>query len=466
MAAVIGDGLLLAFSVVLPWSVGTLLVWPWIADPQVRPCIALGYGYFLGLFAMTLVMRALALAAIPWHAGAIAGLLALLGGAAAWVAWRRGALAPPRVTRTPLALPARVAFVLLVLLLAWRTGVLATIGLASPLVPLDAWSQWASKARVWFEHRTLVPFVESHAWLAQPGVMHFTDSHPGYSATVPLFQVWPALLLGRWDESLVNAAWAPAYAALALAFHGQLRRLHIAPLPALAGTYALASLPFLTIYIALPGLADFFVASAFGLAAASLWHWTRTRAGSDLGMAIAMAVLCAMLKREGLLWDLALVPAVLMAWRRSAAYAAFALAAALFAGYLLLGPAELEVADYIVFTRFRNVLPYVLEHFLLMDNWHLLWYVVAGVAAWRARILLADGIAPATATIATGAAFIAVIYSFTSASIGVIEESLTNRLPLQMVPALAFYVAMLIADARPGRRVAPAPSLPVTASSS
>ena len=40
-----------------------------------------------------------------------------------------------------------------------------------------------------------------------PGTMHFTDTHPEYPGTVPLFQVWTAICLGRWDESMVNLPW-------------------------------------------------------------------------------------------------------------------------------------------------------------------------------------------------------------------------------------------------------------------
>ena len=66
--------------------------------------------------------------------------------------------------------------------------------------------QWATKARVWFELRTLAPFAPFDVWLPANGAL-YTDAAPHYPATVPLWQVWSALLMGRWDDSLTNLAW-------------------------------------------------------------------------------------------------------------------------------------------------------------------------------------------------------------------------------------------------------------------
>ena len=78
----------------------------------------------------------------------------------------------------------------------------------------------------------------------------------------------------------------------------------------LFGAYALLSLPFLTIHVALAGIADIFVAIAYGLAAIAMWQWARTREPSDAGLAILMAIVCASVKLEGSLWVLTLVPGV------------------------------------------------------------------------------------------------------------------------------------------------------------
>jgi hypothetical protein len=40
-------------------------------------------------------------------------------------------------------------------------------------------------------------------------------------------------------------------------------------------------------------------------------------------------------------------------------------------------------------------------------------------------------------------AFVFVVFFYSSAAFGVADETLVNRLPLHMVPALAFYLAFL-----------------------
>ena len=91
------------------------------------------------------------------------------------------------------------------------------------------------------------------------------------------------------------------------AFYAQMRRLEISAVKAMFGTYVLLSLPYLTIHVALAGYADIFVAIAYGLAAMSSWQWTMTRQRDDAILAVVMAIICASLKQEGLLWVLTLI---------------------------------------------------------------------------------------------------------------------------------------------------------------
>jgi hypothetical protein len=194
---------------------------------------------------------------------------------------------------------ARAIFALLLLLTCVRLVMLGVEVVLIPLVPFDAFAQWASKSRVWYEYGRMVPFVQGSEWGRAAGAMHFTDTNPEYPGTVPLFQVWTALCLGRWDESLVNVPWVAACVSLGIASYAQLRRLEFGPVKAMFGTYALLSLPYLTIHVALAGMADVFVAIAYGLAAIAMWQWAITRRWSDAGLAVLMAIVCASVKMEG-----------------------------------------------------------------------------------------------------------------------------------------------------------------------
>ena len=160
----------------------------------------------------------------------------------------------------------------------------------------------------------------------------------------------------------------------------------------------------------------------------------------------AARIVCANIKVEGLLWALTLLPAALTAWNRRAGLALVAAVALAGVGWFLFGPERLELFGYVLRTRVTNVSLPLAQHLFVMDNWHLLWYGALLVVAWRWRRLLPPGLAPMTVTLAGGLGIVFVVFFMTSAAGGVDDESLVNRLPLHMVPALCFYLALLVGD--------------------
>jgi len=442
------DLLTVTLSVGLPWIAGTLAVAALQSHASERGwLLCAGYGYPIGAFATTLVMRAVSLLAPPWGLSRVAVPLALLAIGAFFVA-RSGEAWNRAWTRSRAgfdAMPAwlRGLFCIGVVLITVRLAGLAAEDALRPLLPLDAWTQWSTKALVWYHYGWIVPFVSPEQWLSTSDPMRFMDSHSGYPGTVPLLQVWTALCLGRWDESLINAPWPALACALGLAFYAQVRRLGVSPALAVLCTYLLLSLPFLDLHVALAGCADLFMAVAYGLAAMALWQWTLARNRSDAVLALIMAIVAICLKTEGILWALTLVPPVIVSINRRAGLSAVALigGAALLYGFF--GPAEVEIFGYILRTRFSNVSQPLFEHLFLMDNWHLLWYLTIVMVAANYRSLLTPALAPMSITMLGAFALVFVVFFLTSAAGGVEDESLVNRLPLHLVPALAFYLVLL-----------------------
>ena len=452
------DAILLALSIAVPWAAGTLCIRAATRGAQ-PPAIAIGYGYLAGMFGVTLVMRALSVAGIRWGVVSVAVPVALFA-VAAYLRLRslgnaRGATRGLGALAT-LTGAARAIFVVLFALTAVRLAMLAAEVVLLPLVPFDAFAQWASKSRVWYEYGRIVPFVSTADWDQSAGAMRFTDTHPEYPGTVPLFQVWTALWLGRWDESLINVPWVAAFAALGVACYAQLRRLEFGAVQAMFGTYALLSLPFLTIQVALAGIADLFVAIAYGLAAIATWQWAITRQRSDAALAVLMAIVCASVKFEGSIWALTLVPGVVTALNRRAGLAMLGAVGAAAILYLAFGPSELRFLGYALRTRFVDVSTPLYEHMFVMDNWHLLWYGVVAVIAAHARMLFGEQLAPMSATVLAAVAFIIVLFFFSTASAGVMEDSITNRLLLHTVVVFVFYVAVILRARRPQANAAPA----------
>ena len=445
-------------SVALPWLAGSccMLALQRLAE-QRDLVLAAGYGYLLGALATSLGMRALDVIGVRWTVPLVALQLVALAVAACGLARLRSL--PPlrerwRASRARVAgLPAaqRLLFVACLVLIVVRLFGLGLELAWRPLLPWDAWAQWATKARVWYEYGRIAAFVDPATWLASGSAVQFVDAHSDYPATVPLLQVWTALCLGRWDESLINVPWLAILSALGLAFYAQLRRIGIDTAQAMLFTYLLLSMPFIDLHVAVAGYVDIFLAAAYGMAAMALWQWARMRGRTDALLAVLCALACIAIKKEGVVWALTLLPPVLVTINRRVGLGVVALLGVAMLSYLLFGPGELLVLGYTLRTEFTNVSRPVFEHFFQMDNWHLLWYLTIAVIALRWRAAFSAAAAPMTVTMLGGFAFVFVVFFYSSAAFGVADETLVNRLPLHMVPALAFYLVLLWGQA-PARR--------------
>jgi hypothetical protein len=443
------DLIAVAASIALPWLAGSCCVLALQRGTEHDFTIAAGYGYLVGVLATSLVMRGLDAVAVRWTAPLIGVPLLVLAAVACGVARPRSLPSLRERARshlrqvTALGRPQRLVLVACLTLIVVRLCGLGLEVVWRPLFPWDAWAHWATKARVWYEYRQIAAFIDPAKWLASGSAMQFVDAHSDYPATVPLLQVWTALCLGRWDESLINTPWPAILAALGLAFYGQLRRIGTALVPAMLFSYLLLSIPFIDLHVAVAGYADIFIAAAYGMAAMALWHWVRTRDPADAILALLCALACIVIKKEGMVWALTLLPPVLVAINRRIGLAAVAVLGAAMLLYLFFGPSEVRVLGYALRTQFSNVSRPVFEHFFEMDNWHLLWYLSLLVIVLRWRVLFIAAMAPMTVTMLGAFAFVFIVFFYSSAAFGVADETLVNRLPLHLAPALAFYLALL-----------------------
>ena len=306
----------IAASVALPWFAGTCCVLALQRGSERRDLVlAAGYGYLLGALATSLAMRALDAFAVRWTLPLIALQLVALAAAACGLAELRS---PPSLRQRwracrdrVVAMPAarRLLFFVCLALIVVRLSGLGLELAWRPLLPWDAWAQWATKARVWYEYGRIAAFVDPATWLASGSAMQFVDAHSEYPATVPLLQVWTGLWLGRWDESLMNVPWLAILTALGLAFYAQLRRIGTDLAQAMLFSYLLLSIPFIDLHVAVAGYVDIFIAAAYGMATMALWQWVRTRARADAVLAALCALACIAIKKEGAVWVMTLLPA-------------------------------------------------------------------------------------------------------------------------------------------------------------
>ena len=445
-------------TLALPWIAGAMgAAALWRGRGEGRGVLCIGYGYLLGVLATTLLLRFASLIGWRWSFSGIAAVLIVLACAGWYVAKPLPMLrrAGRRSVASLSAMPAasRAIFWLFLGLAAINVVALLACVAWGLLMPYDAIAHWGDKSRVWYEYGRIVPFVSATDWRRLGDVRYFWDTNPGHPAAVPLLQVWTTLGMGHWDETLMNMPWVATLVALGFLFYAQVRRLGAGVAKAMVCTYLLLSLPFLQINVAVSGMADLFVSVAYCAAALALWQWTRSRQWPDAALALLMVIYCAMVKNEGILWALTLVPAALVALHRRIGFTLLGALGAAATLYLAFGPDELTIMSYTVKTRLFNVATPMIDHMFVMDNWHLFWYAVIAIIAGNARRLLSPRLAPMTVTIATGSAFVAIVYFFSSAAGGVNDESLVNRFLFQIVPALAFYLIAILQDRDPSVEV-------------
>jgi hypothetical protein len=447
------DALALFLSLALPWCAGCALLriagWPATArgtDDQPaaaaegQRALTLGYGYFVGLLLLTLWMRILSVAGVGFGRSSI-GIPLLIIAAAAIVYLGRGervSLSRVRavaiaIVRPPLPRWQRILWIALLAWLALRFVTLAAEIASRPLYPWDAWTQWATKARVWYALGRIVPFASADDWLRGTVDAYF-DVSPSNPATIPLLQAWSAIALGRWDDTATNWPWLLMLISLALAAYGMLRDAGVRPLGALTGAYLVSSLPLLDTHVALAGYADLMLASVYTLAALALHRWATRRRLHDLALALVLAMACPLIDASGRIWiaTLAAGLAVALFPRRGLKFVAWSLAAAaltiiVFAQGTFGGPTLHLGASLRSFA----------DAFLLFDNWHLLGYAAIALAIVGARRLVGQPLAPLTAIVGSALAWLVVAALFSADVVRWFPDAAAiNRATLHVAPLI------------------------------
>lgn len=437
----------LAIAVTLPWAAGIACL---CALAQRRGRIAaaelVGYGHLAGILVLTLLMRATSAIGVRWSLSSLSALLiailALATGAC--IVSRRNSQSAVQPSSTPVSPSWTWLAILAGALLAARFGALAYEVLLRPLYPWDAWTQWATKAKVWSAVGAMAPFIDYGQWLAgQPG---YTDTAPRYPATVPLLQTWMALALGRFDDVLVNIPWLVLAIALAVGIYGQLRALAVSRAWALFATYAVLSLPLLDTHVALAGYADLYVSAAFVLGLLAVLHWERHRDRMQVAYLAVAVVLLPSFKVPGIIWAAILVLGLLVA-----AFGHTVKRVVLLAGGVA------AVAAVSVLTVFRSKLASVagpvrvevaqplFDNLFLFDNWHLLWYLlpIAVMLGWRNAIATMRG---GSAALIAGGMFLIGTFALTRAGSWVADYTTVNRAVLHIAPAALVFGAVLVWD--------------------
>ena len=451
------DSIALIAGLSLPWLAGIAALLA-LRDPR-RPLqkpgeiawIA-GAGYLAGAIFLAMWMRILSKGGVRFGVLPIAVPLGLLTLALGYLAVRRhGGAAIIDATGTALRAlisppglqgAIRIGWQVMLAWIALRYALLGLFVEWQPLYPWDAWIQWATKARVWYEHGQIVPFVRSEAWYAAGGSAWF-DASPEYPPTVPLLQVWSCIVLGRWDDSLMNWPWWQFSVALTLAVYGALRSLDVPALGALVGAFLVATLPLANVHVALAGYADLPMAAYYTGTVLAFLRWSKTRDPRMAALALLLAVACTQVKVPGFVWALTLLPGVVVTLlpRQGLKIAAIGFGVALFA-LAVLAQTHPVIFNYRLHLDFDPAWRAIVETHFLLSNWNLLWYgaLAAMLLAWRQ--LGSAALAPLVAIVAADALFLMVVFGFTNARDWVVEQTTINRATLHAAPLGAVFMVL------------------------
>jgi hypothetical protein len=453
------DFFALALGLALPWTFGIALLASLYrfahgnrADPPSASWLV-GCGWFVGIFLLTLTMRGLSAAGIRFGIVSVGTPLVAMTTFALIVALRRSPLRLVNIAHECLrALGGqglegwqRTLWRLLVAWLAVRFALLLAEVWWRPLYPWDAWTQWGTKARVWFELGRLVPFVEVTEWLSGNAPDSYFDHGPHYPATVPLLQVWAAIVIGRWDDALVNLPWWITGVAFAVALHGGLKQLGFPYLFALGGTAMVLSLPIVNVHVALAGYADLPMAAYITLATLAALRFVRTRSLADAVLALLLLAACVMVKNPGKAWVIVLLPGFVVAAlpRRGLALAGLAFGVAGL-GILVLARTGVMILGYQLLPQFMMPWNALFDAYFSFGNWNLLWYFALATAVLGWRHLLSREVAPFTCIVAGGLMFLFVGFAFTNAFLWVEDQSTVNRATLHLAPLIVVWMLVTL----------------------
>jgi hypothetical protein len=446
---------ILVAGTALQWIAGIALVLalPMREAPLSQPGYltwTIGTGALAGSFLTTLLMRLLSLVGVGFSITSIGVPLAAFTVACAWIVRRRrdgnGRAALSSGLRILAGDGVRGALrILWWALLAWmaiRFAFLLAEVIMRPLYPWDAWTQWATKAKVWYEFKTMSPFVRSDVWFSVPGA-GFIDAGPHYPATVPLLMVWSSLLMGRWDDALMNLPFWVLAVGFSFVVFGFLRREGFGPLPALIGTWIASSLPLANAHVALAGYADLPLALYFAGAGLAGYRWSISREWADGILALIFALACPLLKIPGIVWMATLAPGLVMALAPRVGLRL--IVAGFVAGsiaLLVLAQSTPRILGYSLHLEFAPDWAALGSSYFLYDNWHLLWYGVIAAAVLARRQLFSPPLAALTVVLVSGLMFLFIVFAFTNARDWVTDQTTVNRATLHLAPLMAVWMLL------------------------
>jgi hypothetical protein len=114
------------------------------------------------------------------------------------------------------------------------------------------------------------------------------------------------------------------------------------------------------------------------------------------------------------------------------------------AALFVVGEKNINLLGYPLSLRFTADWGPFWENLMVMDNWHLLWFMAAAALVVSRQRLLSPIHRSMTVLLLSAVAFVAVVFFFTQAQAWAKDYTTINRALLHMAPMLLFYVMVLM----------------------
>lgn len=400
MSISISTWLCLLAAQLLPWLMGSLIVWRLLGlSRRGAVPLMLGLGGAAGppiatasLWLLDFLGRPLTMgnsfAAVLLLGCALFGASHLLGRWSGRSSWQE--VQDSVATDLDAHKFARIAVWVIMALVALRALMLLPDVTQRPLFPWDAWKVWAWKARVWFDVGALLPFQSSSSWASAETDQYVIDgvNHPHF---VSLVMLWSALAVGEWNDRLIGLPWMLAGVWSCLLTWGVLRYVGLPRLLCWVGVYLLVSLPLLNAHIALFGYADLWSMLYFLVFCVGFLMWAHEPRWRHASIMVLSAFVLILTKDTGVYWIPALVLSVVLTRlpdRFLLQVAGVGLVLSGLAFWLDIDPVSiLSSGRYRVSSQpIPEVLLGIAQHMLVWLDWHLLWYAMPFIFVFAFRL--------------------------------------------------------------------------------
>ena len=284
------------------------------ADWQTNVWIDVGAGFFIAaaLLILFLTGAPVPLSTASWGAVFGCALIAL--------PLLRSAMHPNRF-KAPVfhlaSVRAHLPHLLIIMLITGHLLLVLTNNLSRDIYPWDAFTTWMYRAKVWVLNNALVDFHTVDQWLRSGGTGYALHA-AHYPASVSAVAAFASALSGGWSDHAASLTWFFATLAIGSLMYGLCRHAGYSGLLSLIATYALISIPLVSMHGALAGYADLWMLGTSGMGLAALLLWAQQPGKGLPTVGTALLLVGCFIKTEGWIWlGLGLLFITLLAlWKR------------------------------------------------------------------------------------------------------------------------------------------------------